>query len=64
MKIFGKEIEKENVKYMTADRMVVDFKLKSSRFKVRDTVNHGSVIGKLGTSYCTYFYFKIYLTGC
>ncbi|CAG9576126.1 unnamed protein product [Danaus chrysippus] len=46
VKIFGKEIEKENVKYMTADRMMVDFKLKSSRFKVRDTVNHGSVIGE------------------
>ncbi|XP_046975602.1 uncharacterized protein LOC124541707 [Vanessa cardui] len=46
VKIFGKEIEREAVKYMTADRMQVDFKLKSSRFKVRDTVNHGSVIGE------------------
>ncbi|KAJ0181379.1 hypothetical protein K1T71_003464 [Dendrolimus kikuchii] len=45
-KVFGKEIEKENVKYMSADRMLVDFKLRSSRFKVRDTVNHGSVIGE------------------
>ncbi|GBP93151.1 Protein takeout [Eumeta japonica] len=46
VKIFGKELEKENVKYMSADRLLVDFKLKSARFKVRDTVNHGSVIGE------------------
>ncbi|XP_028174785.1 protein takeout-like [Ostrinia nubilalis] len=45
-KIFGKEVERENVKYMMADRLLVDFKLRSSRFKVRDTVNHGSVIGE------------------
>lgn len=47
VKIFGKEIARDAVKYMSADRMQVDFKLKSARFKVRDTVNHGSVIGKL-----------------
>ncbi|CAH0722890.1 unnamed protein product, partial [Brenthis ino] len=46
VKIFGKEIVREAVKYMSADRMQVDFKLKSARFKVRDTVNHGSVIGE------------------
>lgn len=46
VKIFGKEIERDNVKYMAADRLLVDFKLRSSRFKVRDTVNHGSVIGE------------------
>ncbi|KAJ2943930.1 hypothetical protein O0L34_g8251 [Tuta absoluta] len=45
-KIYGKEIEKEGVKYMAADRLVVDFKLRGARFKVRDTVNHGSVIGE------------------
>lgn len=45
-KIFGKEIERDSVKYMMADRLLVDFKLRNSRFKVRDTVNHGSVIGE------------------
>ncbi|XP_049887867.1 protein takeout-like [Pectinophora gossypiella] len=45
-KIFGKQLERENVKYMAADRLLVDFKLKNARFKVRDTVNHGSVIGE------------------
>lgn len=44
-KIFGKETERDNVKYMLADRLLVDFKLRTSRFKVKDTVNHGSVIG-------------------
>lgn len=52
-KIFGKEIERDNVKYMEANRLLVDFKLRNSRFKVRDTVNHGSVIGK------NPFYFNI-----
>ncbi|VVC90730.1 unnamed protein product [Leptidea sinapis] len=37
VKIFGKEFTKKNTKFMTADRMVVDFKLRGSRFKVRDT---------------------------
>ncbi|XP_072935639.1 protein takeout-like [Epargyreus clarus] len=45
-KIFGKELTRDAVKYMTAERMMVDFKLRNSRFKVRDTVNHGSVIGE------------------
>ncbi|KAL0849878.1 hypothetical protein ABMA28_011810 [Loxostege sticticalis] len=45
-KIFGKEIERDQVKYMMADRLLVDFKLRGARFKVRDTVNHGSVIGE------------------
>ncbi|XP_052753712.1 protein takeout-like [Galleria mellonella] len=45
-RIFGKEVEREGVKYMMADRLLVDFKLRNSRFKVRDTVNFGSVIGE------------------
>lgn len=46
VKIYGKEIERDSEKYMSIERLLVDFKLKNSRFKVRDTVNHGSVIGK------------------
>ncbi|CAK1600172.1 unnamed protein product [Parnassius mnemosyne] len=45
-KIYGKEVERENVKYMVIERLLVDFKLKNSRFNIRDTVNHGSVIGE------------------
>ncbi|XP_013148579.1 PREDICTED: uncharacterized protein LOC106111134 [Papilio polytes] len=46
VKIYGKEIERDSEKYMSIERLLVDFKLKNSRFKVRDTVNHGSVIGE------------------
>ncbi|KPI93561.1 Protein takeout [Papilio xuthus] len=42
-KIYGKEIERDNEKYMSIERLLVDFKLKNSRFKVRDTVNHVDV---------------------
>ncbi|XP_026323616.1 protein takeout-like [Hyposmocoma kahamanoa] len=45
-KIYGKEFERDGVRYMSVDRLLADFKLKTSRFKVRDTVNHGSVIGE------------------
>ncbi|XP_059049261.1 protein takeout-like [Achroia grisella] len=45
-RVFGKEVERDGVQYMTADRMLVDFKLRTSRFRVRDTVNFGSVIGE------------------
>ncbi|XP_060810447.1 uncharacterized protein LOC106141628 [Amyelois transitella] len=45
-KVFGTEVEKDNIKYMSAERLLVDFKLRNSRFRVRDTVNFGSVIGE------------------
>lgn len=45
-KIFGKEFrDKQNVRYMRIDRMLVDFKLQKSRFKIRDVINHGNIIG-------------------
>lgn len=56
-KIFGKEVERDSTKYMAAERLLVDFKLRSSRFKVRDTVNHGSVIGE-----SRLYYFKVKVT--
>lgn len=49
-KLYGKEYEREAIKYMAVERLLADFKLKSSRFKVRDTVNHGSIIGEWHTS--------------
>ncbi|KAG5883596.1 hypothetical protein JTB14_004790 [Gonioctena quinquepunctata] len=45
-KIYGKEFKNEqNVRFMKVDKMVVDFKLNKSRFKIRDVYNHGNVIG-------------------
>nr|XP_022919098.1 circadian clock-controlled protein-like [Onthophagus taurus] len=45
-RIYGKEIIKDNEKYMKIDKLNVDFKLQKSRFRVRDIVNHGNVIGE------------------
>ncbi|XP_066159116.1 protein takeout-like [Euwallacea fornicatus] len=45
-KIFGTEFVKDNVRYMKIDKMLVDFKLKKSRFRIRDIINHGNVIGE------------------
>ncbi|KAK9686892.1 hemolymph juvenile hormone binding protein (JHBP) [Popillia japonica] len=45
-KIYGKEILKNDVKYMRIERLTVDFKLAKSRFRVRDIINHGNIIGE------------------
>lgn len=45
-KVYGKEFERDGIKFMAVDKLSADFKLKASRFKVRDTINHGSVIGE------------------
>lgn len=46
VKIYGEEIVKNDVKYMKIDKMLVDFRLKKSRFRIRDVINHGNVIGE------------------
>ncbi|KRT86741.1 hemolymph juvenile hormone-binding protein, partial [Oryctes borbonicus] len=46
VKIYGKETIKNDVKYMRIERLNVDFKLAKSRFRVRDVVNHGNIIGE------------------
>lgn len=47
-KIYGKEIrDKEGTRFMKVDKMLVDFKLHKSRFRVRDVINHGNIIGKV-----------------
>ncbi|ENN72924.1 hypothetical protein D910_05518 [Dendroctonus ponderosae] len=45
-KIFGTEFVKDDVRYMKIDKMLVDFRLKKSRFRIRDIINHGNVIGE------------------
>ncbi|XP_018572738.1 circadian clock-controlled protein-like [Anoplophora glabripennis] len=45
--MFGKEYKnKENVRFMKIDKMMVDFTISKSRFRVRDAINHGNVIGR------------------
>lgn len=44
-RIFGKEFKNKEVRFMRIERMIVDFKLQKSRFRVRDVVNSGNIIG-------------------
>lgn len=46
-RIYGKEVKnKNNVRFMKIERMLSDFKLGKSRFRVRDVVNSGNIIGE------------------
>ncbi|KAL3282203.1 hypothetical protein HHI36_005397 [Cryptolaemus montrouzieri] len=46
-KIYGKEVtNKEGVKFMKIDKMYVDFKFAKSRFRIKDVINHGNIIGE------------------
>ncbi|XP_044752566.1 circadian clock-controlled protein daywake-like [Coccinella septempunctata] len=46
-KIYGKEIKnKEGVRFMKIDKMFVDFRFSKSRFRIKDIINHGNVIGE------------------
>lgn len=46
-KIFGKEVQnKEGTRFMKIEKINVDFKLGKSRFRVRDVINHGNIIGE------------------
>lgn len=47
-KIYGKEItNKDGIKFMKIDKMFVDFRFNKSRFRIKDVINHGNVIGKI-----------------
>ncbi|CAH1399277.1 unnamed protein product [Nezara viridula] len=45
-KIFGKEVIKGGVRFMKTERLLVDFKLARSRFKIRDLLNTNNVLGE------------------
>lgn len=46
-KLYGKEVTGEDgVKYMNIEKLGVDFTLKNARFKVRDNVNTGNILGE------------------
>lgn len=46
-KIYGKEVHnKQRVKFMKVEKMYVDFQLQKSRFRVRDIINNGNIIGE------------------
>ncbi|KAK9888502.1 hypothetical protein WA026_000752 [Henosepilachna vigintioctopunctata] len=46
-KLYGKEVtNKEGVRFMKIDKLAVDFRFKKSRFKIKDVINHGNIIGE------------------
>lgn len=45
-KVFGKEDVRDGKKYMSISKLVVDFVVQNSRFKVKDASNTGSVLGE------------------
>lgn len=50
-KVKGKEYTNEqNVRFMIVDHMAVDFRLKKTRFRIKDVINHGNILGKMETT--------------
>lgn len=45
IKVYGKEIQKNNDVYMSIDKLGLDFTMKNARFKVKDNVNTQNVLG-------------------
>jgi hypothetical protein len=46
-KIVGREVTLEDGKqYMRTDKLLVDFTLGKSRFRIRDYINDGNILGK------------------
>lgn len=46
-KLYGKEVKKNNVSFMKTERLGVDFKLASSKFKIKDYLNGNNVLGEM-----------------
>lgn len=54
-KLYGKEVKKNNVSFMKTERLGVDFKLASSKFKIKDYLNGNNVLGEMsleGNGFC------------
>ena len=46
-KILGKEITQEDGKqYMKTEKVLLDFSIGKSRFRIRDYLNDGNILGK------------------
>lgn len=46
-KVYGKEVKRENDLYMHIEKLGIDFTMKNARFKVKDNVNAGNVLGNI-----------------
>ncbi|XP_055696465.1 protein takeout-like isoform X1 [Lutzomyia longipalpis] len=45
-KLYGREVERDGEKYMNIDKIFLDFNMKNARFKVKDNINNGNVLGE------------------
>lgn len=46
IKVYGKEVKRDNNIFMHIDKLGLDFTMKNARFKVRDNVNTGNILGE------------------
>lgn len=46
IKVYGKEMTRDNDVFMHIDKLGLDFTVKNARFKVKDNVNSQNVLGK------------------
>lgn len=46
IKVYGKEVKRDNNIFMHIDKLGLDFTMKNARFKVKDNVNAQNVLGE------------------
>ncbi|XP_049857354.1 circadian clock-controlled protein daywake-like [Schistocerca gregaria] len=46
VRVFGKEVATDGEKFMRIDKLLVDFNLSKSRFRIKDFLNTGNVLGE------------------
>lgn len=47
IKVYGKEVKRDNTNFMHIEKLGLDFTMKNARFKVKDNVNAQNVLGEL-----------------
>nr|CAD7203963.1 unnamed protein product [Timema douglasi] len=52
-KLHGKEVTMDDKKYMKVEKLLVDFTLGKSRFRIRDFLNGGNVLGEFSSNAIT-----------
>lgn len=46
VKVYGKEVKRDNDVFMQIEKLGLDFTMKNARFKVKDNLNNQNVLGK------------------
>lgn len=46
IKVYGKEVKRDNTIFMHIEKLGLDFTMKNARFKVKDNVNAQNVLGE------------------